>query len=414
MIKSYYSLGLMSGTSMDGVDASIIHSDGTTKYQEISNKYFEYNKELYQDLTNIRDKITSSKDLKTLQNELKSIEKEITLFHAQVVKEIVKESSVEIDFIGFHGQTIFHNVDERISKQLGDGKLLSKLTKKIVVYDFRQNDLKNWGNGAPLAPIFHHVMVSQINDQFKIGYPIQVINIGGISNITSTSDPKGPDIGFGIVYANDIGPGNCLIDEWIRKKTKKRYDKDGLIAMSGKTNKSILKKALENFSEENLNKYLEAPKNNIRYKRSFDTKDFDISFVKNLSLEDGAATLTDFTAAIIAQGINIASGMKNPNLTKWLVCGGGRKNKYLMDSVIKKGPEYLKTDDPVFNEKLDDLKTISLEPIEKYEIDGDFVESQAFAYLAIRSYLKLPISFPSTTCCKEEYGCTGGIIIKNF
>ena len=142
--------------------------------------------------------------------------------------------------------------------------------------------------------------------------------------------------------------------------------------------------------------------------------DFDISFVKDLSLEDGAATLTDFTATTIAQGIKIATGIGHPNLTKWLVCGGGRKNKHLMDCVIKKGPEYLKTDDPFFNEKLDDLKTISLEPVEKYEIDGDFVESQAFAYLAIRSYLKLPISFPSTTCCKEEYGCTGGIIIKNF
>ena len=122
---------------------------------------------------------------------------------------------------------------------------------------------------------------------------------------------------------------------------------------------------LESYKE-NLNKYLETPKNNIRYKRAFDTKDFDISFVKDLSLEDGAATLTDFTAAIIAQGIKTASGMGHPNLNKWLVCGGGRKNKYLMDSVIKKGPEYLKTDDTVLNEKLDDLKTISLEPIEKY------------------------------------------------
>mgnify|MGYP002824028140 CR=1 FL=1 len=413
MNKSYYSLGLMSGTSMDGVDASIIHSDGITKYQEIFNKYFEYNKELYRELTSIRDKITNSKDLKTLQNKLKSIEKEITLFHVKVVKEIIKESSVEIDLIGFHGQTIFHNAEEKISTQLGDGKLLSKLTKKIVVYDFRQNDLKNWGNGAPLTPIFHQVMVSKINDQFKIGYPIQVINIGGISNITSTSDPKDP-IRFHKVYANDIGPGNCLIDEWIRKKTKKRYDKDGLIARSGKTNKSILKKALENFNKENLNKYLETPKNNLRYQRSFDTKDFDISFVKDLSLEDGASTLTDFTAAIISQGIKIASGMRHPNLDKWLVCGGGRKNKYLMDSIIKKGPEYFKIDDPHFNKKLYDLKTISLEPIEKYEIDGDFVESQAFAYLAIRSYLKLPISFPSTTCCKEEYGCTGGVIVKNY
>ena len=161
MSKNYYSLGLMSGTSMDGIDASIIYSDGTSKYKAISNKYFVYNKDFYQDLTNLRDKINSSKDLKRLSNDLKSIEKEITLFHAKVVNELIRESNINIDFIGFHGQTIFHNADEKISRQLGDGKLLSQLTKKTVVYDFRQNDLKNDGHGAPLSPIFHQLIVKQ-------------------------------------------------------------------------------------------------------------------------------------------------------------------------------------------------------------------------------------------------------------
>ena len=211
MSKNYYSLGLMSGTSMDGVDASIIYSDGTSKYKAISNKYFVYNKDFYQDLTNLRDKINSSKDLKRLSNDLKSIEKEITLFHAKVVNEMIKVFNVDIDFIGFHGQTIFHNADEKISRQLGDGKLLSQLTKKTVVYDFRQNDLKNDGHGAPLSPIFHQLIVKQN----KIDLPVCILNIGGIANITAIGSYEDK-----FFKSYDIGPGNCLIDEWIRKKQK--------------------------------------------------------------------------------------------------------------------------------------------------------------------------------------------------
>ena len=203
MSKNYYSLGLMSGTSMDGVDASIIYSDGTSKYKAISNKYFVYNKDFYQDLTSLRDKINGPKDLKRLSNDLKSIEKEITLFHAKVVNEMIKVFNVDIDFIGFHGQTIFHNADEKISRQLGDGKLLSQLTKKTVVYDFRQNDLKNGGHGAPLAPIFHQLIVKQN----KIDLPVCILNIGGIANITAIGSYEDK-----FFKSYDIGPGNCLID----------------------------------------------------------------------------------------------------------------------------------------------------------------------------------------------------------
>ena len=411
MAKFYTALGLMSGTSMDGIDASIINSDGTSHYEVIYNKYFEYNEELYQKLTNIRDKIKTSKDIKILSSELKTLEKEITLFHAKIVNKILKEVSDNIDFVGFHGQTIFHNADEKISRQLGDGNLLSQLTKKIIIYDFRQNDLLNGGQGAPLTPIFHNIMVSKINKEFEIGYPISILNIGGISNITHTKEPKQS---YGGIFADDIGPGNCLIDKWIRKNSNKKYDENGLVAKSGKTNSLILKQALENFNFESFKKSKKnLKKNDLILKDSLDTKDFDISFVRGLSLEDGAATLTEYTATIIAQGLGRAISV-HPNITKVLVCGGGRKNKYLMESIMKKRIESLKTDDHIFNKHLDDLKKISLESIDKYNIDGDFVESQAFAYLAIRSYLKLPISFPFTTGCKEEFGCTGGVLVKNY
>ena len=397
MGKNYTVLGLMSGTSMDGVDASTIFSDGNTEVITIiKNQYFEYGKDLYQKLTNLRDKITNSKDLKNYFEDLNSIEKEITLFHAKIVNEMIKSHpKFEIDIVGFHGQTIFHNAEEKISVQLGDGKLLSQLTKKKVVYNFRQNDLKNGGQGAPLTPIFHQNLVRNINLKW---WPVVAINIGGISNVTSVSRlyPKNVDSDdlkrYGKDYklfAEDIGPGNCLIDEWIRKNSKYRYDKDGLIAKSGKVNKLIFNQAVDNFL------HLDSSKN-----KSLDIKDFDISFVRGLSLEDGAATLTHFTARLIESGLinfmmkSYAPRMKVLSNATCLVCGGGRKNKFLID-ILKKN-----------------LNVKELVLIDEHGIDGDFIESQAFAYLAIRSFLDLPISFPETTGCKKP--SSGGVIVENY
>jgi len=391
----YRALGLMSGTSMDGVDASIVCSVDGNNYikQGKENQYFEYDKDLYQKLTNLRDKITSSKDLKKYSYQLKSIEKEITLFHAKVANIMIKATpELELNIIGFHGQTIFHNSDEKLSIQLGDGKLLSQLTKKTVVYDFRQNDLKNGGQGAPLTPIFHQHLVRNIFDEW---WPVLVLNIGGISNVTSTSKfQKHMDNDNNLdaemkLFAGDIAPGNCLIDEWIRNNSKYKYDKDGLIAKSGKVNELTLNQAIDNFF----------PRKNYQSK-SLDVKDFDISFVRGLSLEDGAATLTHFTARLISEGLihfmlkNYAPQTNTLSKAKCLVCGGGRKNKYLIE-ILKKN-----------------LNIKELVSIDEYGHDGDFTESEAFAYLAIRSYLGLPISFPNTTGCKEP--STGGVLVKNY
>ena len=392
MEKNYTALGLMSGTSMDGVDASTIFSDGNTGVvTSIKNQYFEYDKDLYQKLTNLRDKITNSKDLKNLFEDLNSIEKEITLFHAKIVNEMIQSHlKFEIDIVGFHGQTIFHNAEEKISVQLGDGKLLSQLIKKKVVYNFRQNDLKNGGQGAPLTPIFHQNLIRNINLEW---WPVVILNIGGISNATSVSRLYPSDLTDDNkdykLFAEDIGPGNCLIDEWIRKNSKYRYDKDGLIAKSGKVNELIFNQAVDNFL------HLDSSKN-----KSLDVKDFDISFVRGLSLEDGAATLTHFTARLIESGlINFMFKSYAPRTevlsnTTCLVCGGGRKNKFLIDILNK------------------NLNVKELVLIDGHGTDGDFIESQAFAYLAIRSYLGLPVSYPSTTGCKEP--TTGGVIVENF
>ena len=391
MSKSYCSLGLMSGTSADGVDASIIQSDGVSKYKVILDKYFEYPKGIYRDLTKIRDKIKNSRDLKRFAKETKFIEKEITLFHARAVNEILKKLKVNVDFIGFHGQTIFHSAKEKISKQLGDGKFLSKLTKKTVVYDFRQNDLKNGGMGAPLSPIFHQLMVRKN----KISFPVCVLNLGGIANVSFIYGHYPQDI-----ISTDIGPGNCLIDEWVRKNSEKKYDRDGLIARSGKSKNNIVAKLRKNFIK---------IKKHRNFRKSLDIKDFDLSLVRGLSLEDGAATLTDFTAETlwfyIAFSIRKDESDRARLSKKFLkkigpwtivVCGGGRKNKFLMESLRDFFHSY---------------KNIIIKSIDDYGVNGDFVESQAFAYLAIRSYLKLPISFPSTTGVKKP--CSGGLIYKS-
>ncbi len=381
MGKIYTALGLMSGTSLDGIDVSIIQSDGNREYLPILDRYFQYEDRLFKRIEKLRGKISSSEDLNVLSDEIKSLEKDITLFNLKAVNETLKTSKFDIDLIGFHGQTIFHDPSKKISKQLGDGRLLSQLTKKKVVYNFRQNDLENDGQGAPLAPIFHNMIANKINKKFNIELPINILNIGGISNITLTVNENKLS-SSNKIYAYDIGPGNCLIDEWIRKNSKEKYDKEGLIARSGKIDELILNQAFENF---NLDSY---------YEKSLDVKDFDIFFAKGLSLEDGAATITDFTAKLIAEGIRFISNKNQSFKNKWLVCGGGRKNKYLLERIKM------------------NFERLHLDPIEKYKINGDFVESQAFAFLAIRSSEGMFISFPSTTRCKQP--STGGVIVENF
>ena len=266
---------------------------------------------------------------------------------------------------------------------MGDGKLLSKLTKKTVVYDFRQKDLINGGEGAPLTPLFHQLIAKKK----RINLPVNFLNLGGITNVTYIKNYK-PNglIGY------DIGPGNCLIDSWIRKKTKKKYDHKGLIAKKGKCDNASLYSMIEKFGKQT---HISLPK-----KRSFDIKDFSLTNDFNkLSLKDGAATLTDFTIVVLLTFI------EKTYKEKIILCGGGRKNTFLVKE--------LKYSKSLLNIKnIHGLENKRIKLIDDYGIDGDFVESQAFAYFAIRSYLKLPISFPETTGCKKP--CTGGVIVKNF
>lgn len=379
--KIFTAIGLMSGTSMDGIDLSLIKSDGYTEFSSILDNYFEFDKSLQNGLINLRNKLFTHTDLDKYSEEIKELEKQFTLFNGEIINEFLKKYGAEIDLIGFHGQTVFHDVNKKISVQLGDGKLLSQITQKIVVNNFRQEDLNNGGQGAPLVPIFHQLISESLTKNYNLKLPINIINIGGISNITQIiSNDKTSNLNL---KACDIGPGNCLIDEWVRKNSTKKIDKSGEIAKSGNINDLILNQSLENFSIDT-------------YEKSLDTKDFDISFAKGLSLEDGCATITKFTAYLIAKGVEYLNSLNHLTISKNLVCGGGRKNNFLIETINK----YL------------DEKKIRLEKIDRYGLNGDFIESQAFGFLSIRSFLKLPISFPSTTRCNTP--TTGGTVNKNF
>ena len=366
----------MTGTSVDGIDLSLIKSDGLSYFTSIFNKYYKFDNDLRKRVIELRDKISSVEDLKEYSEKLKIIERDFTLFHAEIINEIFKDYKEDIDLIGFHGQTIFHRPNIKTSLQLGDGKLLSQLTQKLVINDFRKNDLDNGGQGAPLVPIFHKLISININKEFKINFPFNLINIGGITNITQITSEDN-------FKAYDLGPGNCLIDEWVRKNSNKVFDENGFIGKSGKVNGLIFNQAVDNFS-------------NFSLENSLDVKDFDISFAKGLSLEDGCATITKFSAYLIAEGLKKLDEGKNDLKQNYILCGGGRKNNFLIENI-----QNFLSDEKVEFKKIDD-----------YEFDGDYIESQAFAYLAIRSYLKLPISFPNTTRCKSP--TTGGVMNKNF
>ena len=234
MQKNWVSLGLMSGTSGDGVDASIIRTNGINQYETINDKYFEYDIEIYKDIHNLKEKIHKIDHLEIFKNEINNLERKITIFHAEIIKEL---NISDDTLVGFHGQTIYHNPAEKISKQLGNGKLLNQLTNKQIVYNFRKNDILNGGQGAPLTPIFHNLICLQK----KIKLPVCFLNIGGISNITIINDSKN----ILELISKDIGPGNCLIDNWVRKKIQKKFDKNGIIASSGVRNEIIFEQAQE-------------------------------------------------------------------------------------------------------------------------------------------------------------------------
>ena len=363
------SIGLMSGTSSDGVDASIIKSDGEKEVYFIGNHFLPYEEKLKTKIRNLKEKINLIVDIKKNTTEIDILGKEITFFHAKTVNLIIKNFKLnksEIDLIGFHGHTIFHSYKDKKTQQIGDGKLMSQLTGINVVNNFRENDMKNGGHGAPLVPIFHKLLQTKL----KLKTPLVFLNIGGISNLTYIEKDKD-------IRSFDTGPGNFLIDRILQLKSygKIQFDKDGIIASMGNVDKNI------------LDSYLSFPYYKSLPPKSLDVNDFSLDPLNGLNLKDSVTTLSELTSATIVNALNFFTSKP----IELILCGGGRKNKYIFKRIKK-------------------LSNITTSNIDTYKINGDFIESQAFAYLATRSFLKKPISFPGTTGVSKP--SIGGEIIK--
>ena len=384
MSKIYTALGTMSGTSLDGIDFSIIQTDGKDHLSLTGNNYLEFSNNLKQKIRGIKSKITNTNECKEIikSAEYKELSNEITMTHQEGIRQIVGyDGTCPIDFIGFHGITLWHKPVDKYTHQIGDAQLLKKSIAKYknlkntkIIFNFRENDILNGGQGAPLTPIYHKALMKHL----KIADPRLIVNIGGITNVTY--------LNRGNIFSTDIGPGNCLIDKWIKKNFHKDFDEYGKISLEGKINLKI--------ADSFLNKLKKTQKNkNI----SYDTSDFDLSEFNKLKPKDGAATLSFITAKAI---LNFA---KDLDLKIIIVCGGGRHNKAILNNLKKDR----------FNISLiDDVRSSQDDTAIILNLNGDFIESQAFAYLGVRSFLELPISFPETTGCKEP--STGGVIVKNY
>jgi len=331
---------------MDGVDAALIETDG----DEIS-AFGATVEQAYGD--GFRDQLRRLMGSEPSDDaETRATIHELTLIHADVVGKLLERASLraaDIGVVGFHGQTVFHDPARGVTCQIGDGRLLAQETGIPVINDFRSADVAAGGEGAPLAPVFHVALAR------SLPRPVAILNIGGVANVTWIS-PDGGAVAF------DTGPGNALIDDWVRATTNQVMDVGGELARRGTVDEQALSVLL-------AQPYFDRP-----YPKSLDRDSFPADAVAHLSPPDGAATLAAFTAEAVAVAV---SQFPAPPL-QWLVCGGGRHNRVLMSNLRRR------LDAPV-------------EPVEAVGWRGDALEAQAFAFLAVRSLHGLPISYPQTT-----------------
>jgi anhydro-N-acetylmuramic acid kinase len=352
-VRLFRAIGLMSGTSMDGIDAAAVETDGHVRLTLGPHASTPYPPGLRSRLLHL------SADLSDVGLE----EREVTDLHCQAVQILCAQNNIDlstIDVIGFHGQTVKHDPRERVSRQLGDGRRMANILGRPVVTHFRQNDMQHGGQGAPLAPAYHQALVRAC----AIGEPIAILNIGGVSNVTLIAGE--------LLHACDCGPGNALIDDWVSTHCGVPYDEDGKIAAAGRIDPHALQALL---GDDYFRR--QGPK-------SLDRNSFSAQPVQGLSPPDGAATLTAFTAsAITAEAERLPCAPR-----EWIVVGGGRRNVYLMSELRRRLGVPVRV--------AEDLGWV-----------GEAVEAQAFGYLAVRSLLQLPLSWPGTTGVSEPV--TGGV-----
>lgn len=370
MGKLMRALGLMSGTSLDGIDVALITTDGESHVERGPAMTFPYNAEMR---LLLRAALADAKTL-TRRNErpgsLPQAERELTEMHGAAVSAFLRKQGIAretIDVIGFHGQTVLHRPQSRmlvllqnglpygvstgLTVQLGLGEMLAGLARIPVVFDMRAADVENGGQGAPLVPVYHRALVAKLPQR-----PVAVVNIGGVANVTYAGEFEDE------LRAFDTGPGNALIDDIVHKTLGATCDDGGAIAAKGRVQKDI------------LNAYLSDPYFSQVPPKSLDRNAFDGALVAALRIEDAVATLTAFTAESIAR--SRAHMRQEPLL--WIICGGGRKNKTLMRMIAER----------VEN---------AVVPAEAAGLDGDSLEAEAWGYLAVRSVCGLPLTYPGTT-----------------
>jgi anhydro-N-acetylmuramic acid kinase len=338
-------IGLMSGTSLDGVDAAWVETDGHAIQAFGPTLTMPYDDALRRDLRDILDLAPS---LAVGDARVASAEQRLTLVHAQAVRALEQEA----DLIGFHGQTILHQPDRRRTWQIGDAALLAARTGRPVAFDFRSADVAAGGQGAPLAPVYHAALVRNLPK------PVAVLNIGGVANVTWIG-PNGDSM-----LAFDTGPGNGPLDDWAERHTGQRFDRDGALALAGQVDDAVLQRLLGH------------PYFALTPPKSLDRLDFAASLAASgldtLSVADGAATLAAFTVQAVVRAVLPVAPVR------WLVTGGGRHNPVLMDGLRQ-------------------ALGVPVDAVDTLGWNGDALEAQCFGFLAARAIAGLPLSFPGTT-----------------
>ncbi|MDC0457942.1 anhydro-N-acetylmuramic acid kinase [Alphaproteobacteria bacterium] len=353
-------LGLMSGTSMDGINTTIIQTDGVEAKRFNIHEIYSYSK-----ITNKLLNEAFKNPLKFLSNNLKKnkVSDYVTFDHSIGVKKFLKKHNVQVDLIGFHGQTIYHDYKTKTSIQLGNPLLLAKLLSINVISNFRANDIKNGGQGAPIAPIYHKSII----EEFDLELPSCFLNLGGVGNITFWNGK--------ILLGFDTGPANGLMDYYCFKVLNQKFDTDGILASQGMPNQQIVES------------FLNDPFFKLNYPKSLDRQHFnyilDMIIQNRMNANDSLATLLDCTIKSIIASINF---LPSPP-SNIFVMGGGVNNLYLIKTLKKTYPTELKS-------------------INEIGLYAEMIEAELIAYIAGRSYYGLPYTFPSTTGVKKSM--TGG------
>ncbi len=341
-------IGVISGTSMDGIDVALIESDGEAQLEAGPAATIPYPKSVAQRLRAV------VADLSEAQAPQLELERDVTDAHVAAVEAFLERFSVareSVALVGLHGQTILHRPRVGLTRQLCDGARAASALGIDVVSDFRSADVKAGGEGAPLAPVYHAAMAAGLER------PLMILNWGGVGNVTYLG-PKGEIIAF------DTGPANALIDDFLTSRRGLAFDENGALGRSGRVDSAALAILMSD-------SYFERPA-----PKSLDRNHFSdlAACVRSLSDEDGAATLSAFTVESTAAALRLVPQAP----ARWLVGGGGRRNPNLM-------------------RRLSERLQVSVEPVEAIGFDGDSVEAQCFAYLALRSRRGLPLSLPTTT-----------------